>query len=112
MAGTFKHKATAKEVRKMKQKGFDHDFEIKSKGILEIVGEDQGYLPSEVKVRDLSTYSGNGENCEKIIYGIETSNGIKGTLVYHEGDMEARRVLNFMANVKITNTKKIIRKEK
>jgi hypothetical protein len=86
-------------TNKMVLDGYDDDFKISDKGLRSLKTE-KVYQPEEVNVINFFRFEGQSDpNDNTILYVIETSDGLKGTLVDAYGPYADRKLAEFMQHV-------------
>ncbi len=90
-------------TRKLKDKGYKYDFSVSKDGFLEILGE--GTLgkisPSQTKLVEFHRFEGMSNPSDmSIIYALETSKGLKGTIIDSYGSDGSKRISDFVNEVK------------
>ncbi len=84
---------------KMVLDGYDNDFKITDKGLKSLKTE-KIYQPDQINVINFFRFEGQSDpNDNTIMYVIETSDGLKGTLVDAYGAYADRKVSEFMSQV-------------
>ena len=79
--------------------GYDDDFKIADKGLRSLKTENV-YQPEDVKVVNFFRFEGQSDpNDQSILYVIETSDGLKGTLVDAYGPYSDRKLAEFIQQV-------------
>ncbi|HEX8356130.1 MAG TPA: hypothetical protein VF610_01905 [Segetibacter sp.] len=92
-------------MNKMVLKGYEDDFKISDKGLRSIRTE-KVYQPEEINVVNFFRFEGQSDpNDNTILYVIETTDGIKGTLVDAYGAYADRKLSEFMTHVESMNKK-------
>lgn len=92
-------KSLALLSNKMVLEGYDDDFKITDNGLKSLKTE-KIYQPDQVNVINFFRFEGQSDpNDNTIMYVIETSDGLKGTLVDAYGAYADRAVSDFMNNV-------------
>ena len=92
-------------MNKMVLKGYEDDFKIGDKGLRSIRTE-KVYQPEEINVVNFFRFEGQSDpNDNTILYVIETTDGIKGTLVDAYGAYADRKLSEFMTHVESMNKK-------
>jgi len=86
-------------TNKMVLNGYVDDFKISEKGLRSLKTE-KVYQPEEVNVINFFRFEGQSDpNDNTILYVIETSDGLKGTLVDAYGPYADRKLAEFMQQV-------------
>jgi hypothetical protein len=81
MANEDRMQTVAGALEQFGGRGYRHEMAIRA-GRLQIDGTDRTYRPDEVVVRDYWRFEGVSDpDDEAVVYAIETSDGVKGTLV-------------------------------
>lgn len=89
----------SESINVLKQRGFDKDFQIVENG-LKATDEERAYTPEEVKILNFFRFEGETDPADmSILYAIETSTGIKGTLVDAYGTYANSKVTEFIGRV-------------
>jgi len=84
---------------KMVLNGYDDDFKITDEGLKSLKTE-KVYSPEQINVINFFRFEGQSDpNDNTIMYVIETSDGLKGTLVDAYGAYADRKVSEFMTSV-------------
>lgn len=84
---------------KMVLNGYDDDFKITDEGLKSLKTE-KVYSPEQVNVINFFRFEGQSDpNDNTIMYVIETSDGLKGTIVDAYGPYADRKLSEFMNNV-------------
>jgi len=92
-------KSLAMLSNKMVLDGYDDDFKITDKGLKSLKTE-KVYQPDQINVINFFRFEGQSDpNDNTIMYVIETSDGLKGTLVDAYGAYADRQVSEFMDHV-------------
>jgi hypothetical protein len=79
--------------------GYDDDFKIADKGLRSLKTENV-YQPEDIKVVNFFRFEGQSDpNDQSILYVIETSDGLKGTLVDAYGPYSDRKLAEFIQQV-------------
>jgi len=92
-------KTLAQCMNTLKEKGFTKDFQVNEEG-LKAMDEERVYQPEEVKIVSFYRFEGNSDPGDmSILYAIETSTGVKGTLSDAYGAYAARKVSDFFDKV-------------
>jgi len=92
-------KSLAMLSNKMVLDGYDDDFKITDKGLKSLKTE-KVYQPDDINVINFFRFEGQSDpNDNTIMYVIETSDGLKGTLVDAYGAYADRQVSEFMNHV-------------
>jgi hypothetical protein len=86
-------------TNKMVLQGYDDDFKIVENGLKSLKTE-KIYQPEEVNVVNFFRFEGQSDpNDQSILYVIETTDGVKGTLVDAYGPYSDRKLAEFIQNV-------------
>lgn len=92
-------KSLALLTNKMVLDGYVDDFKITNKGLRSLKTE-KIYQPEEINVINFFRFEGQSDpNDNTIMYVIETTDGLKGTLVDAYGPYADRQLSEFMNNV-------------
>ncbi|MGI8634150.1 MAG: hypothetical protein ACR2KZ_01975 [Segetibacter sp.] len=92
-------KSLASVTNKMVLEGYDSDFKISDKGLKSLKSE-KVYQPEDVNVVNFFRFEGQSDpNDNTILYVIETSDGVKGTMVDAYGPYADRKLSEFMQQV-------------
>lgn len=92
-------------LNKMVSEGYTEDFKVTEEGMKSLQSE-KFYKPEEVKVVNFFRFEGASDPEDmSILYVIETSDGIKGTLIDAYGTYSDANVNNFMLEVENINKK-------
>lgn len=92
-------KSLASVTNKMVLEGYDDDFKISDKGLKSLKSE-KIYQPEDVNVVNFFRFEGQSDpNDNTILYVIETTDGVKGTLVDAYGPYADRKLSEFMQQV-------------
>ncbi len=86
-------------TNKMVLNGYDDDFKISADGLKSLKTE-KVYQPDQVNIINFFRFEGQSDPDENtIMYVIETSDGLKGTLIDAYGPYADRNLSEFMNNV-------------
>jgi len=86
-------------TNKMVLEGYDDDFKITEQGLKSLKSE-KVYQPDQINVINFFRFEGQSDpNDNTIMYVIETSDGLKGTLIDAYGAYADRAVSEFMDHV-------------
>lgn len=86
-------------VEQLKKRGFSHNLSINDEGELIEAGK-ESFNPSEVKLVEFHRFEGTSDPADmSIVYALETSSGLKGTVVDTYGAEGSETVSNFMDKV-------------
>ena len=92
-------KSLASLTNKMVLKGYDDDFKITDNG-LKSLRTDKVYQPDQINIINFFRFEGQSDPNDNIImYVIETSDGLKGTLIDAYGPYADRKLAEFMNQV-------------
>ena len=92
-------KSLASLTNKMVLKGYDDDFKITDNG-LKSLRTDKTYQPDQINIINFFRFEGQSDpNDNTIMYVIETSDGLKGTLIDAYGPYADRKLAEFMNQV-------------
>lgn len=92
-------KSLASLTNKMVLKGYDDDFKITDNG-LKSLRTDKIYQPDQINIINFFRFEGQSDpNDNTIMYVIETSDGLKGTLIDAYGPYADRKLGEFMNQV-------------
>ena len=92
-------KSLASVTNKMVLEGYDDDFKISDRGLKSLKSE-KIYQPEDVNVVNFFRFEGQSDpNDNTILYVIETTDGVKGTLVDAYGPYADRKLSEFMQQV-------------
>ncbi|MCW3112553.1 MAG: hypothetical protein JWR18_949 [Segetibacter sp.] len=92
-------KNLASVTNKLVLKGYDDDFKISDKGLKSLKTE-KIYPPEEINVVNFFRFEGQSDpNDNTILYQIETTDGLKGTLVDAYGPYADRKLSEFIQQV-------------
>lgn len=90
---------------KLVKNGFEEDFKVNEKGLFSLK-TGKTYSPDQVNVIDFFRFEGASDPDENaILYAIETSDGIKGTLTDAYGTYADPKVGKFMLQVESISKK-------
>lgn len=90
---------------KMVLQGYDDDFKITDKGLKSLKTE-KIYQPEQINICNFFRFEGQSDpNDNTIMYVIETSDGLKGTLIDAYGPYADRKVAEFMTQVESIHKK-------
>jgi hypothetical protein len=90
---------------KMVLQGYDDDFKITDEGLKSLKTE-KVYQPDQINVINYFRFEGQSDpNDNTILYVIETSDGVKGTVVDAYGAYADRKLAEFMNNVESISKK-------
>jgi len=106
-------KTLASCINKLVLDGYTEDFKASERGLLSLQHE-RIYQPKDVNIVDFFRFEGVSDPADNsILYAIETTDGIKGTLVDAFGPYADVNVQKFMEEVESQNiNKKTEKKEK
>lgn len=92
-------KSLSSLLNKMVLQGYDDDFKISDKGLRSLRTE-KYYRPDQISVVNFFRFEGQSDpNDNTILYVIETSDGLKGTIVDAYGPYADRMLSEFMTQV-------------
>lgn len=92
-------KSLASLTNKMVLKGYDDDFKITDNG-LKSLRTDKIYQPDQINIINFFRFEGQSDpNDNTIMYVIETSDGLKGTIIDAYGPYADRKLSEFMNHV-------------
>jgi hypothetical protein len=92
-------KTLSSVVNSLIEKGFKENFKVDGNQLIAISSE-QAYSPDQVKVVNFYRFEGESDPGDSsILYAIETSDGVKGTLTDAYGAYADDDVQKFMSNV-------------
>ncbi len=92
-------KSLSSLTNKMVLNGYDDDFKITDNGLKSLKTE-KVYQPDEINIINFFRFEGQSDpNDNTIMYVIETSDGLKGTLIDAYGPYADRKLSEFMNNV-------------
>lgn len=92
-------KSLATVTNKMVLEGYDDDFKISDKGLRSLKTE-KVYQPEDINVVNFFRFEGQSDpNDNTILYVIETTDGLKGTIVDAFGPYADRKLSEFMQHV-------------
>ncbi len=92
-------KTLASCLNKLTLDGYTENFKASEKGLLSLQHE-RIYEPGDIHVNNFYRFEGASDPADNsILYAIETSDGIKGTLVDAYGPYADARVVSFMEEV-------------
>ncbi len=92
-------KSLSSLTNKMVLNGYDDDFKITDNGLKSLKTE-KVYQPNEINIINFFRFEGQSDpNDNTIMYVIETSDGLKGTLIDAYGPYADRKLSEFMNNV-------------
>lgn len=92
-------KSLSQVLNKMVLEGYEDDFKISETGLRSIRTE-KVYQPDQIKVVNFFRFEGQSDpNDQTILYVIETSDGLKGTIVDAYGPYSDRELGEFMQQV-------------
>ncbi|HSU50516.1 MAG TPA: hypothetical protein VLJ41_07995 [Segetibacter sp.] len=92
-------KSLASVTNKMVLEGYDDDFKISDRGLKSLKSE-KIYQPEDVNVVNFFRFEGQSDpNDNTILYVIETTDGVKGTIVDAYGPYADRKLSEFMQQV-------------
>lgn len=92
----------------LRTRGYSEDFKVNEKGMRPLSSQ-KIYSPHDIKITNYYRFEGESDPSDmSILYAIETSDGLKGTLVDAYGPYASRKVADFISQVeeihKKTNT--------
>lgn len=94
-------------LNKLLLDGYTEDFKASERGLLSLKNE-KIYEPAEIRVTNFYRFEGASDPADNtILYAIETSDGVKGTLVDAYGSYADARVTAFMEEVEEIQKKKV-----
>ena len=92
-------KSLSSLLNKMVLKGYDDDFKITDNGLKSLKTE-KIYQPDQINIINFFRFEGQSDpNDNTIMYVIETTDGLKGTLVDAYGPYADRKLSEFMNQV-------------
>lgn len=92
-------KSMASLTNKMVLNGYDDDFKISDSGLKSLKTE-KIYQPDQINIINFFRFEGQSDpNDNTIMYVIETTDGLKGTLIDAYGPYADRKLSEFMNNV-------------
>ena len=92
-------KTLASCLNKLNQEGYTENFKASEKGLLSMEHE-RIYEPDQIHVVNFYRFEGASDPADNsILYAIETSDGLKGTLVDAYGPYGDEKVIAFMKDV-------------
>jgi hypothetical protein len=98
-------KSLASLTNKMVLQGYDDDFKVTDQGLKSLKTE-KVYQPDQVKIINFFRFEGQSDpNDNTIMYVIETTDGLKGTLIDAYGPYADRKVAEFMTHVESIHKK-------
>jgi hypothetical protein len=98
-------KTLASCLNKLTLDGYTENFKASEKGLLSLQNE-RIYEPGDIHVNNFYRFEGASDPADNsILYAIETSDGIKGTLVDAYGPYADARVVSFMEEVEEVHKK-------
>jgi hypothetical protein len=81
MANEEKMETVAGAIQEFGERGFDRNLKVTG-GRLQVVGTDRMYRPDQVLIREHRRFEGVSDPGDtSVVYAIETSDGVRGTLV-------------------------------
>jgi hypothetical protein len=87
-------------IEDLKSRGFTHNFNVESNGVLSEGKSSRKYLPSSVALHELHRFEGaTNPSGMSILYAVETDTGAKGTVVDAFGVDGSETVSKFMNHV-------------
>lgn len=87
-------------IEDLKKRGYTHNFNVDSKGVLADGESSKTYLPSSVELHELHRFEGATNPSDmSILYAVETDSGKKGTVVDAFGVDGSETVSKFMNHV-------------
>src|SRR4051812_29452194 len=93
-------KSLALCLNRMVLDGYDDDFKVTEQGTLRSIKAERFYNPEDINVINFFRFEGQSDpNDNTIMYVIETTDGLKGTLVDAYGAYADRKVSEFMDQV-------------
>ncbi len=108
---TEEMKTLASCLNKLVLSGYTEDFKAGERGLLSLQSE-RIYEPTEVHVVDFFRFEGASDPADNtILYAIETSDGLKGTLVDAYGSYADPNVTSFMKQVEDINKKPVVKND-
>ncbi len=92
-------------VNKAVKNGYIDNMKMTKQGLYS-AGKDKTYTPAEVKVIDFFRFEGQSDPADNaILYVIETTDGVKGTLIDAYGTYADENINKFMTEVEEINKK-------
>ena len=87
-------------IEDLKKRGYTHNFNVESNGVLSDGDSSQTYLPSRVELHEQHRFEGATNPSDmSILYAVETDSGKKGTVVDAFGVDGSEVVSKFMNEV-------------
>ena len=84
----------------LKKKGYTEDFKVTESGMCTLNREDRYYQPEEVTIVDFYRFEGiTNPDDMSILYAIETTDGIKGTISNSYGPYADANIDDFLKQV-------------
>jgi len=102
------HLKTLSEVsNKMVLKGYDDDFKMAEEGdVIRSLKTEKTYTPDQINIINYFRFEGQSDpNDQSILYVVETSDGLKGTIVDAYGPYSDRKLAEFITKVESINKK-------
>lgn len=92
-------KTLASCLNSLHKAGYEEDFVVDEKG-LHTSNSDKAYSPSQIRIVDFYRFEGESDPADNaILYAIETSDGVKGTLSDAYGPYADSKVMKFIQDV-------------
>jgi len=99
MGKNNQYETMVEALEQLKNKGYTHNFQVNEHGHL-VEGEEVSFLPSQVELKEFHRFEGlTNPSDMSILYALETSSGLRGTVVDAYGVSGSETVSNFMNQV-------------
>lgn len=86
-------------LNRLRKDGFKHDFKVSEEGLCSMEN-DKTFNPEEVRIVDFYRFEGESDPDDmSILYALETSDGLKGTISNSYGTYADRNVDEFIKKV-------------
>ncbi|WP_439880807.1 hypothetical protein ACSX1A_16835 [Pontibacter sp. MBLB2868] len=87
-------------LNRLRKDGFKYDFKISDNGNLCTMEEKDTFTPEKVRIVDFYRFEGESDPSDmSILYALETTTGLKGTISNSYGPYADERVDNFLKQV-------------
>jgi hypothetical protein len=87
-------------LNRLKKDGYKYDFNVTKDGKLCIIGEKETFDPGQVRIVDFYRFEGESDPDDmSILYAMETTSGIKGTISNSYGPYADEQTDNFLKQV-------------
>jgi hypothetical protein len=98
-------KTSSDIINKLVKQGYTESFKVSANGLCS-QSTDKWYQPGDIKIINFFRFEGESDPADNsILYVIETSDNLKGTLMDAYGSYADRQVTDFIAQVEEINKK-------